>query len=564
MKRQRAHITSTRSRGPTWVPQADLSVEFERFAHRRAFPAEAELLAQLEHGKGVWAEGLPPESLVAVAATLASDSARVLFVGTDDAQTSLRCSRLAPRIATWRVRPQVGRPTAGGLPKLVLCSHEHLSDESLLRLFDGASPDFVFIEDAHMVTPQAQDYRPRLKHLASCMRRWVDSSLVLGVPRGHRPLRETIESQLGRTHTQAVHQPANLMLEVALDRGDLPLVELVERLPRPALLFCATPTQADETYARLTASQIPSHRFHAGLSPAERASELVRFTLPGRRAVMVATSGLGPAEPRRFSSLPEQFGCGYGRSDIRSIVHLCAPASLCQYTQELALLTSAADTPSCSVLTYGPQHLALQAALLARKRPGREALGSLVEALLRQPKGKRMALDDHCANILARRSAVEASLDYLVDFGAVERQGREFWSKVGRDELEAIARQLEEDFDALHAGDESRLAALREFAESTACRAQALHQWLGEPAGTECGVCEACRPGHMLERIPRADPEQASMDAGEEAAHARDQVHGQRVKRRKPPAVAFLSPDAGENGASATLSSRHVPTAVQS
>src|SRR5690606_29464234 len=87
----------------------------------------------------------------------------------------------------------------------------------------------------------------------------------------------------------------------------------------------------------------------------ERASELVRFALPGRRAVLVATSAHGPSSGLLggdFSSdvgdpgFPDDFGLGYGRGDLRSIVHFSLPASLPQLAREWGVLHPTIRTTS--------------------------------------------------------------------------------------------------------------------------------------------------------------------------------------------------------------------------
>src|SRR5690606_9402140 len=105
--------------------------------------------------------------------------------------------------------------------------------------------------------------------------------------------------------------------------------------------------EADAVYGALATEQLPVHRFHAGLSQAERASELLQFSLPGRRALMVAASGFFSNSGLFGESqgdVPENFGPGYTRRDIRSLVHLSAPASVEQYAMELRLLAAGPST----------------------------------------------------------------------------------------------------------------------------------------------------------------------------------------------------------------------------
>ncbi len=354
----------------------------------------------------MWAEGLRPESLTFLAASLAAGAQlRVLFISPHEDLLKLRHHRLTRRlqVVQWQ-QGQVQKPPDG--PCLILCHVRNLvgtpghvdaglggtkpgSAEQKRRrnfLFDEHVPLLVVVEDAHGLGHESFEISPAQERIPPLLADQSHAVALWGAPRGQRAVKEQWAELSERSNPLVVCEPTpQLALQLFEPGGwttgdwqegqaltkeatsekpkrshdkqltlgeqahfsDSQILALVTELPRPCLLVCGTPSETDALFSLLRGRQIPCHRYHAGLPPSERAAELVRFALPGRRAVLVATSSHGPASgllgqasgsPEESSGLPENFGIGYGRGDLKSIAYISVPCSLAQLTQELSLL----------------------------------------------------------------------------------------------------------------------------------------------------------------------------------------------------------------------------------
>ncbi len=324
----------------------------------------------------------------------------------------------------------------------------------------------------------------------------------------------------------------------------------MQRLPRPTAVFCATPQEAAEVYSLLSAEQVPVHRYHGAMPTSDRATEMLHFTLPGRRAVMVAVSAFQPGSGLAGvdagpAATPEGLGLGFGRQKLRSLVHFCAPASLEQYAQELALLCDGEESAE-AVLFLSPQALQQSAATLDKVRVTQvevesvaQALGSArgplaLQALERQSGvGRKATLrvvrifadaglvrleaestsahSISAQSISARSTSAESAGAESTSAGdevaSAEVEPKLVRLSVTPADLAQAAALLDADLEELRARDTERLDALVAYAGVRTCRQLALQGRFGEPsegvgaqAHKECGACDRCRPERVTAR----------------------------------------------------------------
>ena len=551
--------------------EATVAGEVERLAGRRLTRAEGETVSALVDGRSVWADGLRPESLAHIALGLAAaQHLKVLFVSPSSDLLEHRQLRLGRRGPCLFARDAV-KQTVGSQGFVIWATPDSLDSALLGRLFGAQGPNLIVVEEAESCTSDSVSYRASWSRLGSLIKRWHRSSLLISAHSSSSELRKkvsaTLHAQQFSTNDLATNTTAtqrgdaigiweftylpssqqatgDVQLRVERDEGQ-PVAELIGPLPRPALVLCSTPAQADQVFAELEEEQIPVHRFHSGLSAAERSRELVHFALPGRRAVMVTVSAFGPSNGfagSQHGDLPEAFGRGYAREDLRSIVHLCAPCSLSQYAQELTLLAPPLpmiETPRLSLssdngndsddgdddgagsrrrgehqssgdleqrqkvalMLFNPAHLALNHALLERKRPAPESLGAVVDQFLSHAGDSWIE-----EKVLAQATGGSARdtnvcLRFLEDAGAVQRQGTQVRTGLDIVGLRQVAEQLGNALLSLIEGDGPRLQEVERYAESTECRAKTLSQMFGRQADGQtetCGHCDICAPDRLM------------------------------------------------------------------
>lgn len=630
--------------------------EFERLAQRALSSAEGQALREAlvlpdppgARSADLWVEGLRPEALPTLAASIASGGGRqVVFLSPHGHLLSLRQHRLAPRLALpvqifpWQSAPGYGKSepargnTAGtdagrsgplDAPSLTWLSIGQFASEPEIalrfgRFLGSLTRPLLFIEDAHGFGRSSYAIRPALDRLVLHLRSLPHQpQLVFGSARGQSEARHRYAQELARPLAQRILEatPAVFLRtfepEEGQDRARTPqlrearrpkpsldaappatpaaveaaaleqgsLSALIAKLPRPSVLLCDAPADADTLYSQLSAEQVPCHRYHAGMSRSQRAEELVRFLLPGRRAVLITTSGYGADSGLLGDQdvIPEAFGVGYGRGDLRSIVHLAAPRSLSQLAQELALLhrgpheparleladeeeqeeelesadgmqATRSDTPIAAspqtaryaTLVVTSTSLEMARATLERRRPLPEDVLALTRTLLANASGTAHADADllRQAQLGPRRGAVIIAL--LLDTGILRRTPEGLVVTGTAEALRSTEEQLIERLELLRSGDAERLEGVQHFLRSTECRPLALARLLGEGHADQpdCGNCDRCLSAQELTPPTHAPSQAQGMPASSTALartlpalDARATAQARAGRRRSP------------------------------
>lgn len=508
--------------------------EFERLAQRCPTETELAVAQRVSDKRSVWVEGLRPESLPNMAVALSSGlNLKVLFVSPSPALTLQRQTRLGMRgpCLLLSERPQRNREGADSKQSFTYwCAPHQLDPQTIRRLIGAEGPLLIVVEDAHVATGASSSFRPSYQRLSKVLETWPEAQVLASSPPLDIDTKKSASQALGiKKWTNLRHLKTALLSECDFwNKGDLELrVEQDEKavmaaiigpLPRPALVLCGTPAQADAVYGELTDAQVPVHRFHSGMSVGDRARELLHFALPGRRAIMVAVSAFSPEDslladlsPSPTSRIPETFGRGYARDDLRSIVHLCAPYSLSQYAQELSLLAMPTGESRTALLHFDPSHLILNSALLERKRPSPALLVGVLAHLLGRAKGSCFSERELSDALGYSPKQLGTIIAYLQDAGALESKPDGLSVALPAEQLKQLVEQLLKDLERLIAGDPQRLQQVEDYAIAQGCRIQSL---LGpfdrSSLAKACGRCDTCAP----------EKEQQSLELGSIAAKA--------------------------------------------
>lgn len=533
--------------------QDALREEFLRLAQRELTESEHDFAKACVAGRDVWGEGFDPEGLPTLALALTSltltslagstpagstPAARPLVVLSAERELlRARQIRFGARANCWLVDHEApAESRAAALAKLrsfasgaaresglFWCTLESLRDPQLRGAIAESRPLALLVEGAHAASPKAHELRPSLSLLpalrAACS--GGSTSLVAFTRAVSAEVRDDAMARLGLDGSsgelraalvQAPLVSAGTRLSIVTpQRQSGELTALVQRLPRPTAVFCATPHEADAVYAELSGAQVPVHRYHGGMPVTERATEMLHFTLPGRRAVMVATSAFQPGSGLAGvdagpAATPEGLGLGFGRQKLRSLVHFCTPASLEQYAQELALL-GALEGPTEAVMCFSPESLRKNEEAVFKLRVSDEEVSAVAEALAAArsassalPPSSVQALEQACR---IGRKATQRVLELFVDAGLVRiTDGGDVRVLVSRGDLVQTVALLAADLEQLRALDGQRLDAVIAYVTSDGCRANALTSHLGAPSAAACGACDRCAPEPARTREP--------------------------------------------------------------
>jgi ATP-dependent DNA helicase RecQ len=392
---------------------------------------------------------------------------------------------------------------ARGGSLLVLLSPEALAAADVQKALAKSGVALFVVEEAHCASDFSHEFRPSFSELGQTLRAFGKPPVMALTRVATSQVLRDIAARLSLTNPVTVQAPAvpgNLRIVTRLARGEqrqAALVRLVERLDPPGLVFCAAPHDVDSVYSALKAARIPAHRYHGGMTPGDRAAELLNFTLPGSRAVMVAVSAFAPGSG--LPGLGEQgagaavgFGRGPGKRDLRFIVHHQSPASIEQYLREIQRAGGDGSAAIC-VLFHESSHRSLHEVMLAQQRFRATHLAELARALEAPAlEARTISLESLALATGQSRRTTDRLTALLADAGVVSKTGG--WVRVSSSASELIeaCRALGAKLSSLREQDGQRLSAVSAFAESSDCKLGYLSRHLGLSTEEPCGRCSVC------------------------------------------------------------------------
>jgi ATP-dependent DNA helicase RecQ len=383
-----------------------------------------------------------------------------------------------------RARAQAMEKIRAGGPLLVMTTPETLASADTTETLEKSGVSLVAIDEAHCLSEWGHDFRPAYLRLGARIRS-LGAPPVLALTATATPrVRDAIVRSLGMQDPEVIASSphrSNLAFEVLPCEDGIRarvMLRLVKRLRRPGIVYCSTRREVDMVYAWLRRFGIPSHRYHAGMTAAERNTEQERFMRSGHRTVMVATNA---------------FGLGIDKPDIRYILHYQSPASLEQYVQEAGRGGRDGAKANC-ILLPDPADRRIHEALLARSRLRPEQLYRMGRALA------AWSDDDQTPSIEALALSAEvgprvasALLAKIEEAGLVQWDGKEIRFPDPDADIEEQTRALAGQFETLRTQDGRRLDAITSYVNSPKCRAMFLSDYFGEEEDEPCGLCDICR-----------------------------------------------------------------------
>jgi ATP-dependent DNA helicase RecQ len=377
----------------------------------------------------------------------------------------------------------IAKIAAGG-PILVLTTPESLENPALREALGRSGVGLAAVDEAHCISEWGHDFRPAYLRIGPNLRALDAPPLLALTATATSHVRTAIVRSLGmRDPVVVASSPhrSNLAFEVLPCEGEARVraaLRLLQRLRRPGIVYCATKREVDGVYAILRRFNIAAHRYHGGMTAAERNAEQEGYMRRGRRTVMVATSA---------------FGLGIDKPDIRYVLHFQAPASLEQYVQEAGRAGRDGARANCILLHDGSDR-SIHEALLARSRVRPDQLYKLGKALAAWvAEGRHPTLEALAVSAELGPRVTAALLTQLEEAGLVVREDSEIRATVPAASIEERAQALAGQFETLRTQDGRRLDAIAEYARAPGCRAAFLRGYFGEETGEPCGLCDLCQ-----------------------------------------------------------------------
>ena len=364
----------------------------------------------------------------------------------------------------------------GSLGYLFVAPEQFANEVTLQRIAD-AKPALLVVDEAHCVSSWGHDFRPDYLRLGEVAERLGRPPVLALTATGSRPVREEILERLrmpdAHVLTHGFDRP-NIHLAVQRHEEEsdkiAAVLDEVEHLQKPGLLYVATRKATEVLTEALQQRGVHAEAYHGGLG-AKRRREMHAAFHEGEYEVVVATSA---------------FGMGIDKADIRFVVHAAIPESADEYYQELGRAGRDGE-PSAAKLHYREEDLGLRK-FFGATAPKRKELIRFARAAAEHGDLKAVA---EALGLSGRRATSLA--DLLADADAAELDGGRVRLLI--EDPEAAAAAAMGAAEARQRIDESRLAMMREYAETRGCRRGFLLAYFGDESAGPCGHCDTCEDG---------------------------------------------------------------------
>jgi ATP-dependent DNA helicase RecQ len=411
-----------------------------------------------------------------------------------DQVAGIRSRRRAPDAAAInsaqndRQNDEAWRSLSTGNSEYLFLAPEQLAKDDVVDRLRELRVQLFVVDEAHCVSSWGHDFRPDYLRLGDVIDRLGRPTVLALTATGSAPVREEILERLKmrepRVLTRGFDRP-NLRLEVVRHSEDSAkrdaVVGQIANLPKPGLLYVATRRDTERFASELNERGIRATAYHGGLNAAERRTAHESF-LADEVDVVVATSA---------------FGMGIDKPNVRFVLHAAVTDSIDSYYQEIG--RAGRDGEAATVtLHYRSEDLGLRTFFTART-PDKAALTQAFAALTAAKEPVRPGALARDLGISSRK--LTGLLNLFVEAGVLESRPRGLKAVRSTTPADAVRLAVEAS-ESRERIEHSRLAMMRGYAETRACRRVVLLGYFGDELSEPCRNCDTCSDGSAFEAAP--------------------------------------------------------------
>jgi len=379
---------------------------------------------------------------------------------------------------------------ASGQMKIVFVTPEKLEDDAFVGILQELHVPLFVVDEAHCISQWGHDFRPAYLNLGKVIAQLRHPTVLALTATATPAVREDILVQLGIPHVKPIvkgFDRPNLQYEVKRAESEAGKLKMLRELFRSELegtgiIYTATIKNALEVQKHLQEELgLPAAVYHSKLQKHDRTAVHELFMDEAIRAV-VATNA---------------FGLGIDKPNIRFVVHYDLPGSVEAYTQEAGRAGRDGDLSRC-VLIYRMSDTRVQNYFLTGKYPDIEEVQKVfgtLEIFGAQEGG--VSLTDLRKITQLPLTKLKVIIALLKKSGFIEnaRRGTYALTDAAREQREMVLNLA--NYETKKKYDQSKLAMMLQYAETTGCRRRFILNYFGEDFDAQsCGACDNCLQGH--------------------------------------------------------------------
>lgn len=281
-----------------------------------------------------------------------------------------------------------------GQYKLIYVAPERLLTESFLRFAANIKISMITVDEAHCVSQWGQDFRQSYLDIAKFVE-LLPERPVIGAftATATKQVKQDIVSLLKLIEPVAIttgFDRKNLYFGVETSKNkSKELLSLLRKYKdRSGIVYCISRKLVEQVCDELCDAGFAATRYHAGLSPEERASNQQDF-IYDRRNIMVATNA---------------FGMGIDKHNVSFVIHYNMPKDIESYYQEAGRAGRDGEPADC-ILLYSGKDVRTNQFLIEQSRESADIKDSaLVESLIAKGKERLKCMTFYCTSVECQRN----------------------------------------------------------------------------------------------------------------------------------------------------------------
>ncbi len=288
------------------------------------------------------------------------------------------------------------REALNGCYKLIYVAPERLLTDGFLWFAKNVTISMVTVDEAHCVSQWGQDFRQSYLGIAAFVE-MLPVRPVIGA------FTATATQQVSNDIINLLKLSKPVRITTGFDRKNLyfgierpsskpeALLRLLKKYHnKSGIVYCLSRKLVEEVCDRLCSAGFAATRYHAGLSPEERASNQEDF-LYDRKTVMVATNA---------------FGMGIDKSNVSYVIHYNMPKDIESYYQEAGRAGRDGEPADCIIL-YSGRDVKLNEFLIDQSRENIDVSNpELSASLIAKAKERLKIMTIYCTSAECLRSYI--------------------------------------------------------------------------------------------------------------------------------------------------------------